>query len=209
MNGWIHLGGAVLAAAGLVVLAAAAAAQRSPRHVVGAVVFGASALLMFGASALYHLARGSRRAAIYRRLDHAMIYVCIAGTYTPVCLIALRHTALGTRMLVAVWALALAGILAKLLWPRAPRGLSTALYLGLGWLGAAAGPALLRTGLGALLGWLLAGGLIYTAGAVLYWMRWPRGRPGVFGFHELWHVCVLAACATHYWAVLSYVVPLA
>jgi hemolysin III len=162
---------------------------------------------MFTASALYHLSPRSRWSALYRRLDHVMIYVFIAGTYTPVCLIALRHTRLGVGLLVAVWALALAGVVEKLAWLRAPRWLSTALYLGLGWLGAMAAPALLRSSASAAFWWILAGGLIYTLGALVYLARWPRGRPGVFGFHELWHVCVLAASASHYWAVLAYIVP--
>ena len=208
VNGWLHLAGALLAAVGLVVLAAEAQARGSWRHLVGAWVFGLSALLMFGASALYHLSPRSTRAGLYRRLDHSMIYLFIAGTYTPVCLIALRDSAHGVALLAAVWALAVAGVAQKTLWMRAPRGLSTSIYLGLGWIGAVAAPPLLRAAPPALFAWLLAGGVLYTVGAIFYWARWPRGRPGVFGFHELWHVCVLAASATHYWAVLSYVVPL-
>lgn len=206
VNGWLHLGGALLALVGLVVLTVAAQARDSWRHTLGAVVFGCSALLMFGASALYHLAPRSRRSGVYRRLDHSMIYVFIAGTYTPVCLIALWGTSLGEALLVAVWTLAIAGVAQKTFWMRAPRGLSTAIYLGLGWIGAVAAPALLRAAPTPLFGWLLAGGIVYTIGALFYWRRWPRGRPGIFGFHELWHVCVLAASATHYWAVLSYLV---
>jgi hemolysin III len=208
VNGWLHLGGAALAAVGLVVLAVEAQAHGSWRHLVGAWTFGLSALFMFGASALYHLTPRSRRAALYRRLDHAMIYVFIAGTYTPVCLIALRDSALGASLLVVVWALAVAGVVQKTVWMRSPRGLSTSIYVGLGWIGALAAPALLRAAPPALFAWLLVGGVVYTVGAVFYWRRWPRGRPGLFGFHELWHVCVLAASAAHYWAVLSYVVPL-
>ena len=208
VNGWLHLGGALLALVGLIVLAVAAVPRDSWRHTLGAVVFGCSALLMFGASALYHLAPGSRRSGAYRRLDHSMIYVFIAGTYTPVCLIALWNTSLGATLLAAVWALAAAGVAQKVLWMRAPRGVSTAIYLGLGWIGALAAPALLRAAPAPLFGWLLAGGIVYTVGALFYWRRWPRGRPGVFGFHEVWHLCVLAASATHYWAVLAYLVPL-
>jgi hemolysin III len=208
VNGWLHFGGALLALVGLVVLTIAAERRDSWRHTLGAIVFGCSALLMFGASALYHLAPRSRRSGAYRRLDHSMIYVFIAGTYTPVCLIALWGTSLGAALLVAVWTLAVAGVAQKLLWMRAPRGLSTAIYLGLGWIGTIAAPTLLRAAPVALFGWLLAGGIVYTLGALFYWRKWPRGRPGVFGFHELWHVCVLAASATHFWAVLAYLVPL-
>jgi hemolysin III len=207
VNGWLHLGGARLAAAGLVVLVVAARTHASWRHTLAAAVYGGSSLAMFASSALYHLAPGSARAGAYRRLDHSMIYVFIAGTYTPVCLIALWGTPLAAGLLAAVWAVALAGVVQKLVWMRAPRGLSTALYLGLGWLGALAAPTLLRTQPTPLFGWLLAGGIVYTVGAVFYWLRWPRGRPGVFGFHELWHVCVLLASAAHYRAVIAYLLP--
>ena len=208
VNGWVHLGGAVLAAGGLVVLWAAAAARGSLRHAIAAGVFGVSALLMYAASALYHLAPRSPRAALYRRLDHAMIYGFIAGTYTPICLVTLWGTGAGAPLLVGVWVLAAAGVVHEVLGGGARRGLSTALYIGLGWLSVMAAPALLRAAPTALFGWLLAGGILYTAGALVYWKKWPRGVPGAFGFHELWHAFVLAASASHYWAILAYVVPL-
>jgi hemolysin III len=208
VNGRVHLGGAVLAALGLFVLVGVAAAGASWRHVVGLSVFGVTAVMMFAASALYHLSPNSVRNSAYRRLDHAMIYVFIAGTYTPVCLIALRGTWQGVALLCAVWALAAAGVVQKAVWFRAPRGLSTALYVALGWLGVIAFPALLRAAPRGLVTWLIGGGVLYTVGAVVYWRRWPRGTPGVFGFHELWHVFVLAGSASHYWAILSYVAPL-
>jgi hemolysin III len=209
VNGWLHFSGAVLAAAGLALLVATAAERDSARHVIGATVFGVSALTMFGASALYHLAHHSPRRRLYRQLDHAMIYVFIAGTYTPICLIALWGTGLGAPMLVAVWILAALGVLQKVKWPDAPRGLSTGLYLGLGWLGTLAARPLLATAPPETFAWILTGGLLYTVGAIVYWAKWPRGVPGRFGFHELWHVFVLAASASHFWAVLRYVLPLA
>ena len=208
VNGWLHLGGAVLAAVGLAVLAADAHARQSPRHLLGAVVFGTTAVLLFGASALYHLRPASPRARLYRRLDHAMIYLLIAGTYTPLCLVPLWPTRTGRALLAIVWVLALAGVLLEVLRRELPRRVSTALYLALGWLGVLATPALVGTVPRALLWWMLLGGLLYTLGAIVYWRRWPRGRPGVFGFHEIWHVFVIAASASHYWAVLRHVMPL-
>jgi len=208
VNGRVHLGGAVLAAVGLFVLVGVSAAGASWRHIVGLCVFGVSSVLMFAASALYHLSPRSTRIGAYRRLDHAMIYVFIAGTYTPVCLIALHGTSLGAVLLACVWGLAITGVVQKAVWFHAPRGLSTALYLALGWLGIVAFPALRRVAAPGLVTWLVAGGMLYTVGAVVYWRRWPRGNPGVFGFHELWHVFVLAGSASHYWAILSYVAPL-
>jgi hemolysin III len=209
VNGWIHFVGAVLAAVGLVVLTEQARRQGSARHVVAATVFGATATLMFATSALYHLRRTSPRALLLQRLDHAMIYLFIAGTYTPVCLVALWPTATGRLLLAAVWALALVGVLQEVRSRRYPRGVATAIYLGLGWAGVVAAPAMLRFAGPAFLTWLAVGGVFYSAGAVLYWRQWPRGWHGVFGFHEMWHACVLAACASHFWAIRTYVLTLA
>lgn len=209
VNGWLHFAGALLAAIGLVALLWSAAEHGSSRHAIALGTFGASAVLLFAASALYHLAPRSRRSSLLQRLDHAMIYVYIAGTYTPICLLVLGGTTLSTVLLVAVWALAAAGVGHKLLGFRAPRGLSTALYVGMGWLGVLAVPALRRLAPDGLVLALVGGGVLYTVGALVYWRKWPRGRPGVFGFHELWHLFVLAASATHYWAIYTYAVPTA
>ncbi|HLV26486.1 MAG TPA: hemolysin III family protein [Gemmatimonadales bacterium] len=206
VNGWLHFGGALLAAVGLVALAIVASEQQSWRHMTGAVVFGTSALLMFAASANYHLTRGSIRESLYRRLDHSMIYVFIAGTFTPVCLVALEGSPLAIPLLITIWVLALLGVTQKLTVQSFPRRFGTVLYLALGWLGMMAAPVLLRTSQGKLLIWLLVGGLLYTAGSVFYWAKWPRGSPGRFGFHELWHVFVLAASGSHYWAVMAYII---
>ena len=207
VNGWLHLSAALLAALGLPALVAEAQASESSRHLLGAIVFGTTAILLFGASALYHLRPASPRARLYRRLDHAMIYLLIAGTYTPLCLIPLWSTRVGPALLSAVWILALAGILLEVLTHEVPRRVATGIYLALGWVGMLATPVLLEAVPLALLGWMLLGGVLYTIGAVLYWRKWPRGRPGTFGFHELWHVFVIAASASHYWAVLRHVLP--
>lgn len=203
VNGWFHFVGALLAAAGLVLLTLEALRRGSPRHVVGAVVFGASAVLMFSASALYHLRRYSPHQLLYRRLDHAMIYLFIAGTYTPICLVALWAGATGRVLLTVVWVLAAVGVALDLSGRLHRRGVATALYLALGWAALPITPALrANPGLGL---WLLVGGLLYTVGAVLYWRQIPRRRLGPLGFHEIWHLCVLAASASHFWAIRSYV----
>ena len=207
VNGWLHLSAALLAALGLPALVAEAQASDSSRHLLGAIVFGATAILLFGASALYHLRPASPRARLYRRLDHAMIYLLIAGTYTPLCLVPLWSTRVGPALLSIVWILALAGILLEVLTREVSRRVATGIYLALGWVGMLATPVLLEAVPLALLGWMLLGGVLYTIGAVLYWRKWPRGRPGIFGFHELWHVFVIAASASHYWAVLRHVLP--
>jgi hemolysin III len=208
VNGWIHFGGALLAALGLVVLLAQARSQASARHLVAAATFGVSAVLMFSASALYHLRPRSPRALLYQRLDHAAIYLFIAGTYTPVCLVALWPTTIGRVLLGVVWVLAALGVLQETVADRPRRGVTTALYLGLGWVGVIATPALVGRVGAELVAWILVGGVFYSGGAYLYWRQWPRGRRATIGFHELWHVCVLAASASHFWAIHSYVLPL-
>ena len=208
VNGWIHFAGALLAAVGLATLMVQAERHASVRHVVAALAFGVSAVCMFAASSLYHLRPRSPHAVLYRRLDHSAIYLFIAGTYTPLCLVALWPSAIGRVLLVVVWVLALAGMLQEMLAIRLPRGTTTAIYLGLGWVGVLGGPAIWRLAGPRLATWVLIGGLFYSAGAWLYWRQWPRGRPGLFGFHEMWHVCVLAASLSHFWAIHAYVLPL-
>ena len=206
VNGWFHFAGALLAVVGLVLLLLEAHARGSLRHLVGAAVFGMSAVLMFSASALYHLRHASSREWLYQRLDHAMIYLFIAGTYTPVCLVVLWGGAVGRVLLATVWALAVFGVALDLRGRPLRRGPATALYHALGWAVLPVAPAL-RTH-PALTAWLLAGGVFYTGGALLYWRKRPRRRLGILGFHELWHLCVLVASATHFWAIRSYVLPL-
>jgi len=208
VNGRVHLAGALLAAVGLAALAVAVV-EYDAGLVPGLalVVFGVSLVLMFACSALYHLSPRSSRSRALRRLDHAMIYVLIAGTYTPVCLVVLGGRA-GWALLLGVWSMAGLGIALKACWLDAPRLLSTALYVGMGWIGLLAAPVMMRVAPPGLLTWLLAGGVCYTVGACFYSARWPRGVPGVFGFHELWHLFVIAGGASHYWAMFRYVAPM-
>ena len=212
VSGLTHLAGGLLAAAGLVALVVRepVAAQEEAGRMATLGVYGCSLVALYATSALYHLLPLSPAGtARLRRLDHAMIFVLIAGTYTPFCLLALDG---GWRwgLLGPVWGLATAGVLLKLLGgPDAwPRWLSVALYLGLGWAAVAAAPALLRALAPGGVAWLLAGGLAYSAGALVYALRRPDPLPGVFGFHEVWHLFVVAGSACHFWAVLRYVAPL-
>lgn len=136
------------------------------------------------------------------------IFVLIAGTYTPFCLLALEGT-WRWGLLSLIWVLALCGVLLKLLWMDAPRWLSVVLYLGMGWVALIAAPALFRAVDVGGMAWVLAGGLTYSAGALVYALERPNLVPGVFGFHEVWHLLVMAGSACHFWAVLRYVAPLA
>jgi hemolysin III len=139
-----------------------------------------------------------------RRLDHSMIFVLIAGTYTPVCLLAL-HGTLARTVLIVVWAGALGGVVFKLLWIDAPKWVFALVYLALGWVSAA-----VFGELPAAVGWLgvaglAAGGLLYTAGAVVYASERPNPWPRTFGYHEVFHAFVLAAATLHY-AVIAFAV---
>ncbi|MBU0513945.1 MAG: hemolysin III family protein [Proteobacteria bacterium] len=204
VSGLSHLAGAVLAAAGLGALVVLSALHRGPWHLVSFVVYGASLVLLYTASAVYHLLPLSAgKTLTWRRLDHIMIYVLIAGTYTPFCLVALRGV-WGWSIFGAVWGLALAGLFLKLFWISAPRWMSTALYLVMGWVGLVAiHPIVKAVPIGGLV-WLLAGGVFYSVGAVIYGLRRPDPWPGVFGFHELFHLFVLAGSLCHFYLMVRY-----
>ena len=209
VNGLTHAAGGLLAALGLGVLLATAWSAGRIDQLVAFGVFGLSLIALYAASALYHLLPLSPSGvARLRRLDHMAIFVLIAGTYTPFCLLALDG---GWRwgLLALIWGLALCGVLLKLLWMDAPRWLSVVLYLGMGWVAVIATPALFRAVPPDGITWMLAGGLVYSAGAVIYGLKRPNPVPGIFGFHELWHLFVIAGSACHFWAVLHYVTPLA
>lgn len=171
-----------------------------------AAVYAASVSALFGASALYH--RVAWRPGAHRwmqRLDGAMIFVLIAGTYTPILALAAPRP-LGWFLLGAVWALALIGAGSRLLWLDAPERLVGSAYVGLGWLAIPVLPLVWsRLGPGGL-GLIVAGGLLYTVGALGYHRRWPDPRPAVFGFHEVFHTSVCAAAACHYVAIAVFVV---
>jgi hemolysin III len=175
---------------------------RTGRALTAAVVFSASVTLLFGTSALYHRVSWRPAArALMRRLDHSMIFLLIAGTYTPFALLVVHGTA-STALLAVAWAGAALGIAIQLVWVAAPRWAVLPLYLGLGWLALAVVPELLhRAGVAALV-LLLVGGLFYTAGALAYAARRPDPRPRTFGYHEVFHACTFVAWVCHYAAVL-------
>src|SRR5215210_1487124 len=209
INGITHAAGGLLAALGLGVLLATAASSGRLDQLVAFGVFGLSLIALYAASALYHLLPLSPSGvARLRTLDHMAIFVLIAGTYTPFCLLALDG-AWRWGLLALIWSLALCGVSLKLFWMGVPRWLSVVLYLGMGWVAVIAAPALLRAVPAGGMAWVLAGGLAYSAGALVYGIRRPNLVPGVFGFHEIWHLFVVAGSACHYWAVLRYLAPIA
>ena len=192
-----HLAGAVLAIPCTVLLIMASAKHASARHIVAFAVFGASLFLLYTASAVYHMPKFSEKAIrILRRIDHMMIFVLIAGTYTPVCLLPLRGP-WGWSLFGVVWGLAVAGIVLKTFWMQAPRWLSTLIYGCMGWLVLIAFYPLMQAVSSKAILLLAGGGLAYTLGAVMYAVKWPPLRWKLFGFHELFHVFVLAGSSLH------------
>jgi hemolysin III len=177
------------------------------RATTAAAIYAVSVSGLFGASALYHRVTWRPAARRWmRRLDHSMIFVLIAGTYTPFALL-LLHGTLATVVLAVIWGGALAGVVMKLAWVDAPKWLMAAVYVALGWVGAITVPQLLsRGGVGAVT-LLAVGGVLYTAGAVIYALRRPDPSPKVFGYHEIFHVLVIAAAAAHYAAIAGYALP--
>jgi hemolysin III len=172
-----------------------------------AAIYAASVSALFGVSALYHRVTWTTPARRrMRRLDHAMIFLLIAGTYTPVGLLVLNGT-LATVVLAVVWGGALAGIALELAWTSAPRWLGGVVYLALGWVAVVATPQLFgRMGVvGGLL--IVAGGLVYSAGAAVYALRRPDPVPAVFGYHEVFHLLVIAGVAAHFLAISLYALP--
>jgi hemolysin III len=171
-------------------------------------IYAASVAGLFGASALYHrITWGSIAARRWmRRLDHSAIFLLIAGTYTPVAVLVLDG-ALATAILIAVWAGALAGIALKLLWIDAPKWVISLTYVLLGWVAVVAFPQLFASlGVVATL-LILAGGILYTVGAVVYALKRPDPVPAVFGYHEVFHVLVIVAAALQYAAIAFFVLP--
>jgi hemolysin III len=185
-------------------------AAEGGRATLAAAIYTASLSALFGVSALYHRVTWKRPEIRrwMRRLDHAMIFFLIAGTVTPFALLVMEPP-LSTALLVAVWAGALAGTIVELVWIDAPKWVTTLVYLAVGWIGALGFPAIVvQAGIGA--GILIAiGGVLYTLGAVVYARQRPDPSPATFGYHEIFHVFVIAAAALHFGAVAFYALPAA
>jgi hemolysin III len=197
LRGVSHEIAAAFAVAGAIALVQASTGLRGA---LAAAVYGFALTAQFAISALYHRPRwGDRARLLMRRLDHAAIFLLIAGTYTPFCL--LLPPATGRPLLALVWTGAAGGMILSVLWPLAPKWLMALLTVALGWAIVPTFPAMLATiGWSGL--WLLgAGGVAYTVGALVYATRFPDPNPRVFGYHEVFHVLVIAAAICHYVAV--------
>lgn len=204
-SGFSHLFGALLSVLALAVLLYTAISNRDPWQIVSFSIYGGSMILLYGVSAGYHLYNGSQKVIdVLRKLDHSMIFVLIAGCYTPFCLTILKG-ALGYTILSIAWTVAIVGIVLKTIYiNQIPRFIYTGIYLVMGWISVAAiVPLFNRTGWGLII-WLLAGGLFYTIGAVIYGFKKPNLIPNWLGFHEIFHIFTLLGSASHFWAILKY-----
>jgi hemolysin III len=207
-NAITHGVGTVLALVGGVLLVVLSAGDG--RRMVAFAIYATSLVLLYLASTLLHAVRA--RPEVLRRLrvfDHAAIYLLIAGTYTPIALVTLAGVspAWGWSVFGVAWGAAGLGVLFKLVWLDAPRWLSTALYLALGWMAVVAIAPLVQALPWSALAWLAAGGAFYSVGAVVYALKRPDPWPKVFGYHEIWHLFVLAGSTCHYVLMLRYVLP--
>lgn len=201
VNSLTHWVGALLALIGLITLLLVG--WGTPAKVISLVIYGTSLIFLFSASATYHTVnRKDKVLEVFRKVDHAAIFLLIAGTYTPFCVNAFTGF-WQWGMLSIIWSLALIGILVKIFYIRSPRWLNAGIYVVMGWLGIAAAGQIFTALPVWVLSWLVAGGVIYTLGAIVYSTKIFNFVPGVFGFHEIWHIFVLLAAAAHFVAVLS------
>ncbi|MGW5672761.1 PAQR family membrane homeostasis protein TrhA [Micromonospora sp. NPDC003776] len=201
MRGWLHTYAFFVALVCGIVLCSIAAARPGWAPLVSCLIYSLTVCGLFGTSALYHRRVWSERGyQIMRRMDHSMIFVFIAGTYTPFCALLLKPRP-AELMLGLVWGGALAGVAVKLIWPHAPRWVSAPLYLALGWVAVAMLPQILHAGGVTALVLLSVGGAIYSVGAVFYALRKPNPWPTVFGHHEFFHACTLVAAICHHVAI--------
>jgi hemolysin III len=198
VSGLTHMIAALLAVLATVLLILRVSSPAMPWHIVTFSIFGGGMILLYTASTLYHWLPVSEAGVRFlRRVDHSMIFFYIAATYTPICLIPLRGP-WGWSLFGVIWGLALAGIVMKIFWLHAPRWLSTAIYLAMGWMALVGVYPLVMNLSIAALAWLAGGGLVYSAGAVIYALKRPDPWPGRFGFHEIFHLFVIGGSFCHF-----------
>jgi hemolysin III len=205
VNGLTHFFAAIAALVGLIVLLIVG--WDTPAKIISLLVYGISLTLLFAASATYHMVKAREQViVILRKLDHSAIYLLIAGTYTPICVNAFSGF-WQWGLLAIIWSLAIIGILVKIFVINAPRWLTAGVYVAMGWLSlTAVGEMLQALPVGALF-WLTAGGVIYTLGAIVYATKALNFKPGVFGFHEVWHIFVILGALAHYITIAVYIAP--
>lgn len=211
VSGFTHLAGAIASVVGLVFLIIMAAFYSNEKawDIVSFTIFGVGLILLYTFSSLYHLLNvGETATRVLRKFDHIMIYILIAATYTPICLGPLRG-GWGWSIFGIVWGLAVIGTVLTATWINAPRWLTTSIYLAMGWTVIIAIYPMITifNELNAIssLWWLLAGGIFYTIGAVIYGLKWPPLKNKYFGFHEIFHIFVMLGSLCQYWFIIKYI----
>lgn len=202
-----HFIGMLMAVFAAVPLIIKATHEPSPIYVVSIAIYAASLILLYAASTTYHtFDRSEKINTILKKIDHMMISVLIAGSYTPICLLVLGGR-LGIILLAIVWSIAIAGILIKAFWVYCPKWVSSVLYIGMGWTCVIAFTQLLNSMSPAAFGWLLAGGLIYTAGGIIYALKLPifNMKHKDFGSHEIFHLFVMGGSICHFVVMYAFV----
>lgn len=206
VSGFTHLFGAIVSLVGLVILIAKKiiVPSDSPLGLFAVIVFGLSLIFLYTASTVYHLVNSKEKIILFlRKLDHSMIFVLIAGTYTPVCLIALEG-AWRWSLFILIWTFAIIGIIIKLAWFSAPRWLSTFFYIAMGWVAIFAISPLSKVLPKNALVLLVSGGVVYTLGGIIYALKWPKLNLKHWGFHEIFHLFVLGGSILHYMLIIQY-----
>jgi len=208
VSGLSHLIGAVLSVFGTVILISSAVQEQSSIKIISFSVFGLSMIFLYASSTIYHLfGHSPEEIDIFRKIDHAMIYILIAGTYTPICLIPLWGP-WGWYSLILIWALAIFGIsmvFLKKFWTNVPRWVATVIYVVMGWLSVVLLYPLSQKVSVSFIGWLLLGGFFYTLGAYIYAQKKPNFCKQ-FGFHEIFHILTILGTFCHFWGIYNFII---
>jgi hemolysin III len=205
ISGLTHLAAAVGAACGVVILLFIG--HDDTTKAISLAIYGLSLVLMFAASAAYHLVKAPPEVIkVLRKADHSAIYLLIAGSYTPICVYFMRGF-WQWGFLEIIWGMALIGVAIKIFTINAPRWLTAGIYLLMGWMSILAIPEMAVAMPVSALIWLVIGGLFFTLGAVVYIIKKPDFYPKVFGFHELWHIFVILGCACHFIVIARFIAP--
>lgn len=204
-----HFIGMLMAIFAAIPLLIKAAHEPGHIYVISLAIYAASLILLYAASTTYHTFDKSEKInTVLKKIDHMMIFVLIAGSYTPICLLVLDRKT-GIPLLLLVWGIALAGILIKAFWVYCPKWVSSVLYIGMGWTCVLAFTQILNSLSPAAFGWLLAGGIIYTIGGIIYALKLPifNNKHKNFGSHEIFHLFVMGGSACHFIVMYAYLLP--
>lgn len=204
INSLTHGAGILFSIIGFFLLLYEALYHNSISQLISFSTYGISMILLYTASSLYHaLPVKEKTLLLLKKLDHSMIFVLMAGTYTPICLIVLEG-AWKWGFFSMVWAITIGGIIKKIYWINAPRWLSITVYLTFGWMAVFLFPVLLKKLPLAFMVWIAIGGFAYTVGAIIFYLKKPNPIPNWFGSHEIWHLFVLVGTFSHFWAIYQY-----